>query len=249
MDWTDRGFVLSVRPLGERDAILSLFTREHGRHPGLVRGGAGRRLGALLQPGNEAHAQWRARLADHLGTYALEPGTAHAALLLAAPRRLAGLSALCALLDLVLPEREPHAALFDGLEILLGILAGDGPWPALMVRFELEVLRDLGFGLDLSACALSGATSGLAFVSPRTGRAVSAEAGAPWADKLLRLPAFLTADGGPAEAADVLDGFALTGHFIERHILHPQGRGLPAARDRLLSLLGGAGPSARVPGS
>lgn len=238
MDWRDQGFVLSVRPLGERDAVLSLLTRDHGRHPGLVRGGAGRRMAPLLQPGNEVFAVWRARLADHLGTYALEPGAAHAGALLDSPRRLAGLSAICALLDLCLPEREPHAALYEGFGVLLGTLAAEGPWAALMVRLEVEILKDLGFGLDLASCAVTGGTQDLAYVSPRTGRAVSAAAAAPYEDRLLRLPGFLTEAGGPAEARDLAEGFALTGHFIERHILAPQGRALPSARQRLLSLLG-----------
>lgn len=238
MDWRDQGFVLSVRPLGERDAVLSLLTRDHGRHPGLVRGGAGRRMAPLLQPGNEVFAVWRARLADHLGTYALEPGAAHAGAVLDSPRRLAGLSAICALMDLCLPEREPHAALYEGFGVLLGVLAAEGPWAALMVRLEVEILKDLGFGLDLASCAVTGGTEDLSYVSPRTGRAVSAAAAGPYEDRLLRLPAFLTAAGGPAEARDLADGFALTGHFIERHILAPQGRALPSARQRLLSLLG-----------
>lgn len=242
MDWRDQGFVLSVRPLGERDAVVSLLTREHGRHPALVRGGAGRRLAPLLQPGNEVQAVWRARLADHLGAYALEPGAAYAGAVLDSPRRLAGLSAICALVDLCLPEREPHAALYEGFAVLMAVLAANGPWAALMVRLELEILKDLGFGLDLSACAVTGATEDLAYVSPRTGRAVSAGAAAPYEDRLLRLPAFLTAAGGPAEARDLADGFALTGHFIERHILAPHDRGLPSSRQRLLSLLG-SGPA------
>ncbi|PWR23586.1 DNA repair protein RecO [Zavarzinia compransoris] len=241
MDWRDRGIVLAVRPLGERDAVLSLFTRDHGRHPGLVRGGAGRRLTPLLQPGNELHAVWRARLSDHLGTYGLEPGAAHGAQALDSARKLAALSAVCAVLETALPEREVHARLFDGLEVFLQVLAADGPYAALLVRLELEVLADLGFGLDLGACAVTGATAGLTHVSPRTGRAVSAAAAAPYGDRLLRLPAFL-AGGGAADPGEIADGLALTGHFLERHVLAPQGRGLPAARIRLASLLG-SGPA------
>lgn len=237
MDWRDRGFVLAVRPFGERDAVLSLFTRDRGRHPGLVRGGAGRRLTPLLQPGNELYATWRARLADHLGTYSLEPGVAHGAQALDSARKLAALSAVAALLETCLPEREPHARLFDGLEVLLGVLALDGPYGALLVRFEVEVLAELGFGLDLGQCAVTGKTTELSHVSPRTGRAVSAAAAAPYGDRLLRLPAFLVG-GGDATAQDLADGLALTGHFLERHVLAPQGRSLPAARVRLAGLLG-----------
>ena len=151
--------------------------------------------------------------------------------------RLAALSAVCALIEQALPEREAHARLFDGLAVLLDVLEAGGPWAPLMVRFELEMLADLGFGLDLSTCAVTGARDGLTHVSPRTGRAVSGAEAAPYADRLLRLPGFLTGQG-PADAAALADGFALTGHFIERHVLGPKGLGLPPARGRLLSLLG-----------
>ncbi len=238
MEWLDRAVVLGVRPFGERDAVVSLFAREHGRHPGLVRGGQGRRHGPLLQPGNELQAQWRARLADQLGAFTVELLRARAGVMLASAPALAGLSAVTALLDLCLPEREPHARLFDGLIVLLDLMEAGGPWPALMVRFELELLAELGYGLDLASCAATGATEDLTHVSPRSGRAVSAAAAAPYGDRLLRLPGFLA---GRPDEGDVLAGFALTGHFLEQRVLAPQGRALPAARGRLLALLGRGG--------
>jgi DNA repair protein RecO (recombination protein O) len=184
MQWRDDGIVLAVRKHGETGAVVSLLTRAHGRHAGLVRGGAGRRQRGVLQAGNEVHAEWRARLAEHLGSYTVELTRARAAELLALPAPLAGLSAACAVLEATLPEREPHAPLYDALAVLLDALAASEAWPAVYVRFELGLLQELGFGLDLQACAMTGATEGLAYVSPRSGRAVTAEAAAPWKEKL-----------------------------------------------------------------
>lgn len=238
MEWHDSAVVLSSRPLGERDAVASLFTREHGRHPGLVRGGAGRRMAPVLQPGNDVAVTWHARLAEHLGSFTLEVGRARAALVLDSATRLAGLAAVCAMVEQCLPEREPHPRLFDGMAVLLGAIEAEGPWPALMVRFEVELLAELGFGLDLAQCAVTGSADDLTHVSPRTGRAVSAAAAAPYGDRLLRLPGFLLgAQAGNDEPAELAAGFALTGHFIERQVLMPQGRRLPPARARMLKLL------------
>ncbi|MDP6709170.1 MAG: DNA repair protein RecO, partial [Alphaproteobacteria bacterium] len=197
MQWRDDGIVLAVRKHGETGAVVSLLTRAHGRHAGLVRGGAGRRQRGVLQAGNEVHAEWRARLAEHLGSYTVELTRARAAELMALPAPLAGLSAACAVLEATLPEREPHAPIFDALAVLLDALGSSEAWPAVYVRFELGLLQELGFGLNLSACAMTGAAEGLAYVSPKSGRAVTAEAGAPWKEKLLRLPAFLL--GGRAD--------------------------------------------------
>jgi len=238
LDWHDSGVVLSSRPLGERDAVVTLLTREHGRHPGLVRGGAGRRMTPVLQAGNDVAVAWRARLSDHLGSFTLELLRPRAAAVLDSARRLAALTAICALVEQCLPEREPHARLFDGLAVVFDTIEADGPWAPLMVRFEVELLAELGFGLDLANCAVTGSPDDLTHVSPRTGRAVSARAAEPYGDRLLRLPRFLLgAQAGSDSLEEVADGFALTGHFIERHILGPQGRGLPPARARLLNLL------------
>jgi DNA repair protein RecO (recombination protein O) len=238
MDWTDDGIVLSARRHGESGAVASLMTRTHGRHAGLVRGGAGKRGRAMLQPGNVVHVRWRARLPEHLGTFTLEPGRGTAARLFADPLRLAALASACALADVALPEREPHPAVYEGLAGLISTLENDTDqsWPETYVRWEVRLLADLGFGLDLARCAATGTDSGLAFVSPRTGRAVSADAAGPWRERLLPLPAFLSpgmADS-PAAATDaVVQGLTLTGHFLVRHVFEPHGKSMPPARRRL----------------
>lgn len=233
MEWIDDGIVLSARPHGETSAVLTLLTAEHGRHGGLVRGGAGKRLRGLLQPGNALRATWRGRLAEHLGTYAVEMIEAHGAAVLTRPAELAALSSACALCEAVLPEREPHPRIFEGLAVLLTALEGED-WPSVYVKWEVGVLADLGFGLDLTACAATGGTEDLAWVSPRTGRAVSRQAGAPYEGKLLALPPFLLESGRPGSVAEVLDGLRLTGHFLDGSAAKPHGKSLPAARQRLV---------------
>lgn len=236
MDWTDHGIVLASRRHGETSAIVTLLTRDHGRHAGLVRGGGGKRLSAVLQPGNMVAARWRARLPEHLGTYTLELERAGAAVWLDDPARLAALSAACALVETALPEREPHANLYSGFVDLLAALAGDG-WPTAYVRWELALLAELGFGLDLSRCAATGRNDQLAFVSPKTGRAVSLSAGEPYRDVLLPLPAFLVGDAAAGDSAAVAEGLKLTGYFLERHVYGHHHRGVPPARDRLVQRL------------
>ncbi len=236
MEWTDDAIVLSTRPHGEAAAVARLLTREHGVHAGLVRGGAGKRLRGVLQPGNRVRATWRARLADHLGTYACEPTGAVAAALLGDPLRLAGLSAACAVAAVALPEREAHPAVFAGLAALLDALAGE-QWPSAYVKWELGLLGELGFGLDLSRCAATGGNDQLAYVSPKTGRAVSLSAGEPYREKLLALPPFLLAEGATGDGAAVADGLRLTGHFLDRHVFVHRAGGVPAARQRLVDRL------------
>lgn len=234
MEWTEDAFVLVARRLGEADVVASVLTRGHGRCSGLVRGGAGRRQGPLFQPGNRIAARWRARLDDQLGTLTAELVRGHAARLIGDPDRLAALVAAVAVLEAALPEREPHPRAFDGLADLLARLEGEEAWAATYVRWEVGLLAELGFGLDLSRCAVTGTEEGLAWVSPRTGRAVSAAAGAPYAGRLLRLPAFLLADGAAAPG-DLADGLRLSGHFLEGHVFALAGRGVaPAARGRLV---------------
>lgn len=229
MDWQDDAIVLGARALGETGQVVELLTRTHGRHLGLVRGR--RSVAALLQPGNTVQAAWRARLNDHLGTYKLEPVRAPLAGLMDDHDALAALRALCAVAMAVLPEREPHGALFEAAEIVIAHLAEKGGWPALYVRWELGLLEELGFGLDLRSCAVTGTRDDLAYVSPRTGRAVSRAAGGEYADKLFRLPQFLQgSQAGAPERKDIRDGLALTGHFILRRILEPHGKALPAPR-------------------
>lgn len=252
LEWTDEGIVLHVRPHGESSAIVELLTRAHGRHLGLVRGGRGKRMRAVLQPGNGVRATWRARLAEHLGTYTLEPVTERTGLVLADRFALAGLTAAAAVAAAALPEREAHPRIHAGLEVVLDALGDPDAWPALLVRWELGFLADLGFGLDLAACALTGGREGLAYVSPRSGRAVTAEAAGGYRDRLLRLPAYLAGGNGsevppPAPGpGDIADGLALTGHFLEKRVFAPQGLALPEPRLRLMELVAararGAGP-------
>lgn len=237
MDWTDEGIVLARRPHGESSAVISLLTREHGRHAGLVRGGAGKRAGSLYQPGNLLTAHWRARLVEHLGTLTAELLDAFAARVMDDALRLAALASACALLETALPEREPHAPLFEATLALLRVLDSfPHPlhWGTAYTRWEVQALAELGFGLDLEACAATGQRDDLAYVSPRTGRAVSSEAGGPYADRLFALPAFLgTAELAP-DAAAIAAALRITGHFLERHVFGPHNRRLPAARTRFV---------------
>ena len=190
MQWTDEGVILSVRPHGETAAVAEIFTREHGRHLGLVHGGRSGRLRPVLQIGNHVEAVWKARLAEHLGQVRVELRFGYAAQAMEDVLALAGMSSMCALARL-LPERDPHPSLFEVTLFVLGFLDDAAVWPALMVRWELALLDELGFGLDLSSCAATGTKQDLVYVSPKSGRAVSMEAGEPYKDKLLRLPTFL----------------------------------------------------------
>lgn len=237
MEWTDDGVILSRRRLGEADAVVALFTREHGRHLGLVRGGAGRRHAAALQIGNVVAARWRARLEDQLGWFACEPLEATAVGFLDDAERLDVMAAALELLDSTLPERQPHPELHAATRAFLAALA-DAPAPAaLLVRWEAGLLGALGFGLDLTRCAATGGEGDLAFVSPRSGRAVSRGGAGALADRLLALPGFLLDSARPAETADIAAGLALTGHFVARHLLSSAGRTMPPARLRVVDRL------------
>ena len=236
MDWSDEGIVLSAKPLGETSAVAELLTLEHGRHLGLVRGGRSRRIRPILQPGNLVRVTWRARLAEHLGGFNVEMMEAHGARALDDAKALSAIGTLAGLLRL-LPERDPHPALYARTLRVLRSFGEPEVWPALLVQCECQILQELGFGLDLSACAATGTDQDLTYVSPRTGRAVSREAGEPYDAKLLALPAFLLDETAPLSDADIAAGFALTGYFLERDVLAPHGLKLPAARDRLLDLL------------
>ena len=235
MDWRDTGFVLTARRHGESGLIVELLTEAHGRHAGLVRGGQSPKRRALLQPGNLVAASWRGRLAEHLGAFEIELLRPHAAGLIDDPDRLAALSSAAALLALAVPEHEPHGDVFQGFGGLIAAL-DSADWAAHYVAWECALLAALGFGLDLATCAATGVNDDLAYVSPRSGRAVSRSAGAPYHGKLLPLPGFLWRDQ-PADAAGIVAGLALTGHFLHHHLLEPQGRGLPEARARLADRL------------
>lgn len=237
MEWSDDGVILSMRRHGETSAIASLLTAAHGRQSGLIRGARGRTSRGFLQTGSRIKATWRARLAEHLGTFTWEPLAPVSADVLDDAARLAALAAACALADAALPEREPHAAVHAGLLAVLACLADDEVWPSALVKWELGLLQALGYGLDLSACAATGATDDLAYVSPRSGRAVSRAAGAPYHGRLLALPAFLGAPGAVGSRAEAVTGLELTGYFLERNVFRAHGRPLPQPRARLLDIL------------
>ena len=243
MDWQDEGTILSARPHGESAAIIEAFTARHGRHAGVVRGGASRKLAATLQPGSRVALAWRARLEDHIGAFTVEPLQSRAGVL---GDRLAllGLNAVTALLLFALPEREPHPALHAGSEALFDALAGQTPhWPLAYLRWELGLLEELGYGLDLGRCALTGTREDLAFVSPKSGRAVSRGAAGDWAARLLPLPSCLLGQGG-ADADEIAQGLVTTGYFLEHRLARDLGgRALPEARARLAAALGGAIPA------
>jgi DNA repair protein RecO (recombination protein O) len=236
MEWTDEAIVLGVRKHGETSVIAELMTRHRGRHLGLVQGGRSRVMRPVLQPGNSVKATWRARLDEHLGQFRIEAKHHRAARLMENAHAIYAVQTLASHLRL-LPERDAHAALYHTLEIVLDNLDAPDIAAELVIRFELAMLDELGFGLDLTACAASGTRSNLIYVSPRTGRAVSAEAGKPWADKMLGLPSFLLErDMERIESAspeDIQAGFALTTHFFWHHIHGPRGIDMPSERTSL----------------
>ena len=242
MQWTDEGVVLGVKRHGETSGIVELMTRGHGRHLGLVRGAFSSRLKPILQPGNSVSATWRARLDEHLGNFAVEPTTLRVANFFVAPHAIYGVSHLSALMRL-LPERDPHENLYTALTDILDRLDNAGASAPLVVRFELQLLAELGFGLDLAQCAATGTSGDLIYVSPKSGRAVSRDAGEPWADKMLRLPAFLRDDDTNAANRDIADGFALTGFFLSRYVLEPRGLALADERAHFIAALERALPS------
>ncbi|MHC2334191.1 DNA repair protein RecO [Bradyrhizobium sp. USDA 4454] len=249
MEWTDEGIVLGVRRHGESSAIVELLTREHGRHLGLVRGGAGSRMRPLLQPGNSVTAVWRARLDEHLGMYVLEGTRLRAATLLASSHAVYGVTHLAALVRL-LPERDPHEDIYEMLQGTLDDFDDAGVAAVHVIRFELAMLTELGFGLDLENCAATGETTDLIYVSPKSGGAVSRSAGEPWRDRLLPLPAFLREGEGGANSwsgQDLRDGFQITGLFLLRHVLEPRGQGHSDARDGFINAVTGRRSRTAVP--
>jgi DNA repair protein RecO (recombination protein O) len=238
MEWQDEAIIIGVRRHGESAVILEAMTRQRGRHLGLVRGGRSVRVQPVLQPGNSVTLTWSARLEDQLGHYRVEPGVSHAARLMASPMALYGMALAASHLRL-LAEREPHPGLYEAMLVLISHLDAVELAPALLVRFEMAMLGELGFGLDLSACAVTGQREGLTHVSPRTGRAVCAQAAVPYAGRLLPLPAFLTEGQGMALPTPAMlhDGFALTGHFLQRDVWGPRNIFEPPERLRLIALL------------
>lgn len=238
MEWTDDALILSCKSHGEANVVVEVLTRARGRHLGLLRGGRGRRHQAMLQPGNEVVATWRGRLETHLGQWHMEPAQSRAGEVMASARALNGLQALASLVRL-LPERDPQEGLYDAaLEVIDRLISNDRAGEA-MVRFELWMLEALGFGLDLSGCALGGPADDLGFVSPKTGRAASRAKAGDLADRLLPLPRFLVDPtlNAPPEAIDVEAGFRLTGHFLTRHVYEPRGVTTPLERGRFIATI------------
>lgn len=244
MQWIDEGIVLGFRRLGESGVILELMTRAHGRHLGFVHGGRSRRMAPVLQPGNSVEVVWRARIDEQLGHFTVEPTILRAARLMGSAAALFGVATLASHLRL-LAERDPHPTIYDSATILFDGLDEPSAMLAGLVRFELALLGELGFGLDLSVCASTGSPDDLAFVSPKSGRAVGRLAGERYRAKLLVLPPFLLPDAHDSEDAastkripteDVLAGFRLTGFFLDLHVFDPRGQTSPVERTRLIAL-------------
>ncbi|MEM1129270.1 MAG: DNA repair protein RecO [Pseudomonadota bacterium] len=237
MEWRDQGALLTTRRHGENGVIIEVFTAEHGRHAGMVRGGSSRRMAPVLQPGAQLDLTWRARLDDHLGTFAVEPLRGRAAALLSDPLALAGLNAVCGLLSYCLPERACYPDLYARTQSMLDLLSATPAWPLAYLQWEMALLDEMGFGLDLSACAVTGRSDGLAYVSPRSGRAVTEEGAGAWADRLLPLPPVMLG-AGAADNGEIARALRTTGHFLETHVTaRSQGAPLPPARARLTDLL------------
>lgn len=237
IEWRDQGIVLSSRPHGETSAIVELFTEAHGRHAGVVRGGVSRRIAPGLQPGSQLAVTWRARLEEHIGAFTVEPIRSRAAAAMSGRQALAGLNAVTALLSFCLPERDANPGLYRRTEQLLDLMGQEEIWPLAYLRWEVALLEAVGFGLDLGRCAVTGATEGLVFVSPRSGRAVSSAGAGEWADRLLPLPPVLRGEG-EAPDAEIVEALRTTGYFLERHVAGDLGsRPLPEARARFVAAL------------
>ncbi|HGG06600.1 MAG TPA: DNA repair protein RecO [Aliiroseovarius sp.] len=237
MEWRAEGVLLSARKHGETSVILDVFTEEHGRHSGVVRGGTSRKIAPVLQPGAQLDLTWKARLAEHMGTFRVEPVKSRAALIMSDATTLAALNAITSLLSFSLPEREPHPSLYIRSIAMLDLLGTSDLWPVAYLKWELALLEELGFGLDLTSCAVTGSRDDLAYVSPRTGRAVSAEGAGDWADRLLPLPPELLG-AGTGQAGNVDEGLRTTGYFLTNWLAKSHGnRPIPEARARLLDRL------------
>lgn len=237
IEWQDEGAVLAVRKHGESSVIADIFTSKHGRHAGIVRGGIGRKLRPALQPGSQISVSWRARLDEHLGVFTIEPIRSRSAAALADKLALAGLNAVTALLLTTLPERDPHPALYTQTVQLLDLLGQSDVWPLAYLRWEMALLDDMGFGLELGACAVSGANDRLIYISPKSGRAVAESAAGEWADRMLPLPDVMRGEGEGTNA-EIARALGTTGHFIENRLFRSLGdRPVPSARGRLIDVL------------
>jgi DNA repair protein RecO (recombination protein O) len=239
MQWTDHAIVLSARKFGENSATVHLLTASHGLHAGVLRGSSAKQNRGIAQAGNEVSATWNARLAEQLGTLKLELLTPHTAHIMHDAAKLSALASACTLLEQCLPERHPYPGLYMSLHSFLAQLHESRHWQEAYVRLELDILAECGFGLDLETCAATGKTIDLVYVSPKSGRAVCAEAGAPYHEKMLTLPSFLLGHRtrNHVEPAEILAGMKLSSYFLEHWLLAPHGRKLPAARQRLMNTL------------
>lgn len=237
IEWRDQGALIAARPHGETSVIIEVFTEKHGRHAGVVRGGASRKQVANLQPGTQLDLTWKARLDDHLGSFAVEPMRSRAALVMNDRLALSGLNSVCALLSATLPERVPHPALYAKSIALLDLLGQSDVWPLAYLQWEMALLDELGFGLDLSACAATGVNEELCFISPRSGRAVSRQGAGEWASRMLDLPPVLKGEGD-ASGPEIAKALATTGYFFEHKVLaNLSGKPMPSARSRLKDLI------------
>lgn len=234
MEWIDEAIVLSTKKYGESSVIVNLITKKHGKYAGLVRGGAGKRSRGLYQPGNQVNARWRSRLIEHLGMFNCELIQSNAANFLQEPLKLAALSSACALTEFSLPEREKNSEIFLGLKVFISTLEENNVWPMIYVKLELGMLTKLGFGLDLSSCAATGTTENLIYVSPRSGQAVSRSAGAPFHDKLLKLPQILLDPSINPSSSEIYNALKLTGYFFKLHGIDQKNLALPPARQRFI---------------
>ena len=236
MEWQDTGTVLVARRHGENSAILEVFTQVHGRHAGVVRGATSRKVAPNLEPGTQVVVTWRARLEDHLGSYAVEPVKSRAASVMSGRKELAALNAVTSLLTFTLPEREPHPKLYARTNAVLDMIGESEAWPLAYLHWEMALLDEMGFGLDLSSCAVTGSRDGLAYVSPKTGRAVTLAGAGDWADRLLPLPeCLLTPKHG--SNADITDALRTTGFFLKTWLAPALGdKPLPPARQRFVDL-------------
>ena len=237
IEWRDEAALLAVRPFGETSVIIEVFSQSHGLHAGVVRGGTSRKLSGVLQPGAQVMVTWKARLDSHLGSFTVEPLRSRSANAMQDRISLAGLNAVCALLVMVLPEREDHPALYTRTVALLDLLGQGEVWPLAYLRWEQALLEEMGFGLDLTRCAVTGTDTALAFISPKTGRAVSRDGAGDWADRLLPLPPVLRG-AGEAGNPEIAQALAVTGYFIEHRLIRSLGdRAVPAARQRLVEAI------------
>jgi DNA repair protein RecO (recombination protein O) len=234
--WSDTAIILSVRKHGENSAVVRLLAREHGVYAGVVKSVTSKTNRGVIQPGNVVNATWNARLSEHLGMFKIELLKANAALIMNDSLKLASLSSACAMVEIALPERHPYQRLYHLFIAFLADLQESNDWMKDYVSLELDLLAEAGFGLDLSHCAATGKTDNLIYVSPKSGRAVSREAGEPYKDKLLALPGFLNNDI-QAASDDIRQGLNLSGYFLEHWLLSPHNRKLPPARRRLLETL------------